>query len=81
MVLQLVLALADVVEPWVTRGFLEIAIRRLGESGSGTSAAWLGSALALFAGYRWAEAAFRRVELPSKLVMKKGLLEMARGSS
>ncbi len=81
MALQIILALADVVEPWVTRGFLEIAIRRLGESGAGTAAAWLGSALALLAAYRWAEAAFRRVELPSKLVMKKGLLDAARSSS
>lgn len=80
MLLHIGLAVADVVEPWVTRGFLEIAIRRLGESWPGTVAAWLGSALAILGGYRLAEAAFRRIELPAKLVMKKGLIDLTGGS-
>ncbi len=81
MVLQLALAVAGVVEPWVTRGFLEIAIRHLGESWPGSLAAWLGSTLALFGGYRLAEAGFRRSELPTRLVMKRGLLDLTRGPS
>ena len=81
MVLQLALAVTDVVEPWVTRGLLEIAIRHLGESWAGALSAWLGSALALLGGYRLAEAGFRRIELPTRLVMKKGLLDLAGGSS
>ncbi len=76
MVLQIALAVTDVLEPSVTRRFLEIAIRHLGESWPGTLAAWLGSALALLGGYRLAEAAFCRVELPPRLVMKRGLIDL-----
>ncbi len=69
---QIVLALADVFEPWVARGLLEIAIRRLGESWHGTLAAWFACGLAVAGAYRVAQAAFRRIELPAKVVKKKG---------
>ncbi|MCP3962197.1 MAG: hypothetical protein GY719_30510 [bacterium] len=79
--LHLALAVTDVVEPWVTRGFLEIAIRHLGESWHGTLAAWLASALALLGGFLVALASFQRTELPARLVLKKGLLDLTGGSS
>ena len=65
LVSQIVLAIADVFEPWVARGLLEITIRRLGESWQATVAAWLVGGLAVGCAYRVARATFERIELPT----------------
>ncbi len=62
---QIILAVADVFEPWVARGLLEIAIRHLGESWQATAVAWLVGGLAVGCAYRVARATFERIELPA----------------
>ena len=63
---QLILAINDILEPWSTRGFVEILVRGLGDTALGTTAAWVVSVLLLLAGYRLALVLLERAELPAQ---------------
>jgi hypothetical protein len=64
--LQVVLAIRNLMEPWASRGFLEILLRKLGEMPAGTPAAWTLGLLLMLAGYRLAESLLMRAELPAR---------------
>jgi hypothetical protein len=62
---QFVAYVANVTEPWLVGGFLEILIRQLANTlPGGAMTVWGVSMLLLFAGYRLAETQFVRAELP-----------------
>lgn len=69
----LALAVAQVMEPWASRGLIEILIRKLGTTSWGVALAWLVSVGCLLGAYRLAEGVFRRAELPAKPTIVKVL--------
>lgn len=60
---QFILAITNVVEPYVTAGFYDILIRSAGQTPLGTLAVWIACALLSWGAFRVAAGGFERVEI------------------
>jgi hypothetical protein len=66
--------------PWAIRGLVEIPVMRLGDSGGGIAAVWVGCGVAVGAAYWVAQSQFRRMEIPAK-PCKYTLVEWMKGEA